>query len=183
LSRLALAVNSDRRRTAAESNEGIQVPQDHARRPTLFFVCLGNICRSPLAEAAFRKAALAAGLAAEADSAGTGEWHIGAAPDHRACAEAARHGVDIAGLRARQVTAEDFRRFDHVLALDHKNLADLRAIRPADATAELSLLLDHVDGMAGRSVADPYFGDAAGFADTWREVTLAARALVREFGG
>jgi protein-tyrosine phosphatase len=154
------------------------VLHDPIHRPALLFVCLGNICRSPLAEAAFREAARAAGLDAEADSAGTGDWHVGSPPDPRARAEALRHSVDIDGLRARQVTPDDFRRFDHVLALDHKNLANLRAIRPAEAKAELSLLLDHVEGMAGQSVADPYFGDDAGFSETWREVMLAARALV-----
>ena len=152
-------------------------------KPALLFVCLGNICRSPLAEAAFREAAAKAGLDAEVDSAGTGDWHVGGPPDRRAQAEALRHGVDIAGYRARQVSAEDFRRFDRILALDHQNLADLRAIAPVDAKAELSLLLDHVDGMAGRSVADPYFGEDEGFAETWREVSLAAQALVKELRG
>ncbi len=153
------------------------------RRPAVLFVCLGNICRSPLAEAAFREAATKAGLDAETDSAGTGDWHIGAAPDPRAQAEAKRHGVDISGYQARQVCADDFRRFTHIVALDHKNLANLRAIVPADGSAKLSLLLDHVDGMAGRPVADPYFGEDAGFAETWREVSLGAEALVRELGG
>jgi protein-tyrosine phosphatase len=153
------------------------------RPPALLFVCLGNICRSPLAEAAFRHEAARAGLAAMADSAGTGDWHVGAPPDPRAQAEVLRHGLDISAYRARQVCAEDFRRFTHVLALDRTNLADLAAVAPADGTAELSLLLDHVPGMTGRSVADPYFGDEAGFADTWREVSLAAAALVRKLGG
>ena len=149
-------------------------------KPALLFVCLGNICRSPLAEAAFREAAAKAGLDANVDSAGTGDWHLGNPPDRRAQAEALHHGIDISGYRARQVGPEDFRRFTHVLALDAENLANLQAIRPDDATAELSLLLDHVPGMAGRSVADPYFGEAAGFAETWREVSVAADALVRE---
>ena len=151
-------------------------------KPALLFVCLGNICRSPLAEAAFREAAAKAGLQAEADSAGTGDWHVGHPPDRRARAEALRHGIDISGLRARQVTPEDFRRFTHILALDRQNLADLRAIAPADGSARLSLLLDHVEGMAGRSVADTYFGEDEGFAETWREVSLAAQALVRALG-
>jgi protein-tyrosine phosphatase len=151
-------------------------------KPALLFVCLGNICRSPLAEAAFRQAAAKAGLDVEADSAGTGDWHVGAPPDRRARAEALRHGIDIAPYRARQVVPEDFRRFTHVLALDRQNLADLRANAPVDASAKLSLLLDHVAELKGRSVADPYFGEDAGFAETWREVSLAAEALVRELG-
>ena len=151
--------------------------------PSLLFVCLGNICRSPLAEAAFRAVAAQAGLAALADSAGTGDWHIDEPPDPRAQAEALRHGIDISGFRGRQVGADDFRRFDHVLALDHQNLADLRRIRPANGTARLSLLLDHVPGLAGQSVADPYWGDAADFAATWAQVATAAEALVAGFGG
>ncbi|HEX8058965.1 MAG TPA: low molecular weight protein-tyrosine-phosphatase [Novosphingobium sp.] len=152
-------------------------------KPALLFVCLGNICRSPLAEAAFREAADEAGLDVEVDSAGTGDWHIGNPPDRRAQAEALRHGIDISGYRARQVSPDDFRRFTHIYALDRNNLADLHAMAPADRTAKLSLLLDEVPGMAGRSVADPYFGEEAGFAETWREVDLAAEALVRELGG
>jgi protein-tyrosine phosphatase len=146
----------------------------------VLFVCLGNICRSPLAEAAFRAEAAKAGLDAEADSAGTGNWHVGSAPDRRAQAESRRHGIDISTYRARQVQREDFSRFTHILALDASNLGDLTAIAPPDATARLSLLLDHVAGLEGRSVADPYFGDDAGFAETWHEVCLAAQALVRE---
>lgn len=147
-------------------------------QPALLFVCLGNICRSPLAEAAFRASAARAGLSVLADSAGTGNWHAGHPPDPRAQAEAARHGIDIGSYRARQVTPADFRRFTHVLALDASNLANLEAIRPPDATASLSLLLDHVPAMAGQSVADPYWGGAPEFAQTWREVSLAADALV-----
>jgi len=147
-------------------------------RPALLFVCLGNICRSPLAEAAFRESAARAGLDAMADSAGTGDWHVGEPPDRRARDEALRHGIDIAGYRGRQVAPDDFRRFTHVLALDHQNLADLRRLRPADGTARLSLLLDHVPGMQGQSVADPYWSDAEGFAETWRQAAMAADALV-----
>ena len=146
--------------------------------PALLFVCLGNICRSPLAEAAFRAAAERAGLIARADSAGTGNWHVGQPPDLRAQAEAERHGIDIGNYQARQITPADFREFTHVLALDASNLADLRAIMPDDATATLSLLLDYVPGMAGASVADPYFGGPADFAVTWEQASQAADSLV-----
>ncbi|WP_298127222.1 low molecular weight protein-tyrosine-phosphatase, partial [Brevundimonas sp.] len=90
---------------------------------SFLFVCLGNICRSPLAEGALRAEAARAGVAVVVDSAGTGDWHAGEAPDRRAQGVARRHGVDVSGLRARQVRAEDFRRFDHVIALDPQNLA------------------------------------------------------------
>lgn len=150
------------------------------QKPSILFVCLGNICRSPLAEAALRKAAGQAGLSLHIDSAGTGDWHVGRPPDDRARAEALRHGIDIGDYRARQVTEDDFRRFTHILALDTKNLADLQAIAPADTAANVALLLDHVPGREGGSVADPYFGEAEGFAETWREVSAAADALVRK---
>ncbi|GLS01151.1 phosphotyrosine protein phosphatase [Brevundimonas denitrificans] len=146
---------------------------------SILFVCLGNICRSPLAEGALRTEAARLGLDLIIDSAGTGDWHAGEPPDERAIEVARRNGVDISGLRARQVRPADFRRFTHVVALDHDNLSNLRKLAPADATAELSLLLDHVEGREGQAVADPWFGDAAGFEITWAEVTSAARGLAR----
>jgi protein-tyrosine phosphatase len=146
---------------------------------SVLFVCLGNICRSPLAEAALRAEAEQAGLDVEVDSAGTGDWHLGYPPDPRAAAVALRNGIDISQLRARQVTAEDFRRFDHILALDEQNLANLRAMQPVGARAKLSMLLDHVPGREGRPVSDPYYGDETHFDETWRDVTEGARALVR----
>ncbi|MBY8821656.1 low molecular weight protein-tyrosine-phosphatase [Sphingomonas colocasiae] len=143
----------------------------------VLFVCLGNICRSPLAEAAFRLEAARIGLDAEADSAGTGDWHVGNPPDRRAQAAARRGGADISGLRARQVAPSDFDRFDHVIALDGQNLRDLERLRPDGARAALSLLLDHAPGRAGQAVADPYYGDDAGFDVTWADVMAGAQGL------
>jgi len=155
-------------------------------RPAVLFVCLGNICRSPLAEAAFRREAARAGLQTIADSAGTGNWHVGKPPDPRAIAEAGRHGIDISAYRARQAEPADFFRFTHIFALDDDNLQDLRSIAPAAARganrAVLSLLLDSVPGRKGCSVADTYFGDAEGFARTWQDVSLAASAIVGMLG-
>ncbi len=146
----------------------------------ILFVCLGNICRSPLAEAALKAEAERSGLDLDVESAGTGDWHLGYPPDPRAIAVAERNGIDISGRRARLVTAADFERFDHVIALDEKNLANLQAMRPEGAKAELSLLLDHVPGRAGQPVADPYYGDASHFDETWRDVTEGARALAEK---
>ena len=150
---------------------------------SVLFVCLGNICRSPLAEAAFRAEAERLGLEVEVDSAGTGDWHIGRPPDARAAAVAQKNGIDISGLRARQVTVADFRRFDHIVALDTKNLADLQAIQPSGGKAQLSLMLDHVAGRAGQPVPDPYYGEDELFELTWAYVAEGAKGLARTIAG
>jgi protein-tyrosine phosphatase len=150
--------------------------------PSVLFVCLGNICRSPLAEAALRAEAERVDLAIAVDSAGTGNWHAGDAPDRRAQATALRHGSDISGYTARQVTQDDFTRFTHIFALDAENLADLRALAPPGASAEVGLLLDLVPGREGDGVIDPYYGGADGFEATWRDVSEAARALLAKLG-
>jgi protein-tyrosine phosphatase len=151
-------------------------------KPSILFVCLGNICRSPLAEAAMKAEAarlgLGLGLDVEIESAGTGGWHVGDPPDPRAQATARRHGIDISGYRGRQVKAEDFRHFRHIVALDTDNLANLKRLQPKDGTARLSLMLDHA-GRPGQSVADPYYGDDAGFETTWREVSAGAAGLAK----
>ena len=146
--------------------------------PSILFVCLGNICRSPLAEAAMRDAAARAGGEVEVDSAGAGGWHAGNPPDPRSIAVAAARGIDISGYKARRVRGEDFRRFDHVLALDPQNLRDLIAMAPGDTSARLGLLMDFVAGRAGEGVRDPYYGDEADFEAVWADVSAAAAALV-----
>jgi protein-tyrosine phosphatase len=149
--------------------------------PAILFLCLGNICRSPLAEGAARAAFARAGIDARLDSAGTGDWHIGHAPDARAQAEARRRGVDISALRGRQLRRADFYDFDLILAADASNLRDARAIRPPDATAELRLMLDLLPERGGQGVTDPYYGEDDGFAATWDDVDAVAAALVTEF--
>jgi protein-tyrosine phosphatase len=148
------------------------------RPPSLLFVCLGYICRSPLAEAAFRAAAAREGLDAVADSAATGEWQIGNPSDPRSRAVALRHGIDISARRARRIRGADFTRFDHILALDADNLLDLHAMAPARSTARIALLMDHVPGCAGQAVPDPYYGSDGDFDLVWAQVTRAAEALV-----
>lgn len=152
------------------------MPDDTAT-PAILFVCLGNICRSPLAEAAFRVEAERVGLTLHIDSAGTGDWHVGSPPDPRAQATARRHGIDISRYRGRQVALEDFGRFTHIFALDSDNLRNLQAIAPGDHAAHVALLMDMVPGRAGAAVKDPYFGGDEGFEETWRDVSAAARAL------
>ncbi|WP_337190902.1 low molecular weight protein-tyrosine-phosphatase [Qipengyuania algicida] len=148
--------------------------------PAILFVCLGNICRSPLAEGAFRHEAQLAGLEVEIDSAGTGGWHQGEPPDQRARAAAKAGGVDISNLRARQVRLDDFDRFTHIFAMDEQNLADLKAMAPAGSKAEITLLLDLVSGREGASVSDPYYGGEEMFDYTWEDVSTASRALVEK---
>jgi protein-tyrosine phosphatase len=152
-------------------------------KPAVLFVCLGNICRSPLAEAAFRRAAAEIGLDVDVDSAGTGGWHAGEPPDRRAQAIARAHGIDISSYRGRRVSAADFARFTHIVALDRENLATLAHMRPHNAPAELSLMLDHVDGRAGEPISDPYYGGDDGFAVTWADVTAGAAALATKIAG
>lgn len=130
-----------------------------------------------------REAARAAGQPVRLDSAGTGNWHAGDPPDPRAQAMAARFGADISHLRARQVQAGDFDHFDHIVAMDRDNLADLRRIAPKGSRASLSLMLDHAPGREGRSVADPYFGDASGFEATWHDVSAGANGLLALIAG
>jgi protein-tyrosine phosphatase len=129
-----------------------------ARSVSVLMVCLGNICRSPTAEAVLRHQLQAEGLAdrVHIDSAGTGDWHVGAPPDARSQRHAARRGYDLSALRARQVREDDFNRFDFILAMDRNNLADLAAWAPAQHRAQVELF-------APAPVPDPYAGGPEGF--------------------
>lgn len=155
-----------------------EYPWIMSSRTSILFVCLGNICRSPLAEGAFRVAAQEAGLDLHIDSAGTGDWHVGSPPDPRAIAVARDNGCDISGLRARQLVAEDFHLFDHVFVMDRANLAAARMIAPKGARTQPVMLLDVVPGREGADLADPYYGGEEHFDYTWADVTAAADALV-----
>lgn len=147
----------------------------------VLFVCMGNICRSPSAEAVFRKHVRDAGLADRIviDSAGTGDWHVGKGPDGRACQAAARRGYDLSELRARQVTCDDFHRFDMIFAMDHDNLERLQALRPAEFRGELDLLLRRFN-LGEDSVPDPYYGGGEGFEHVLDLIEQASAALLGE---
>ncbi|WP_113425493.1 low molecular weight protein-tyrosine-phosphatase [Rhizobium cremeum] len=130
----------------------------------ILFVCLGNICRSPLAEGIFRHLAGQRGLASSypADSAGTGGWHIGQPPDHRSMKVALGHGIDISDLRARRVDPSDFKRSGLILAMDKNNLAHLRKMAPSGCQSDIALFGDY--GFAdGTEIPDPYYGGLADF--------------------
>ena len=140
----------------------------------VLLVCLGNICRSPTAEAVFRRLVEQEGLAdrIEIDSAGTGDWHVGSAPDARATEAAARRGIELTG-RARQVTLEDFEEYDQLLAMDAANVRDLRELAPPGTEHKVRLFAD-ID------VPDPYYGGERGFDEVLDIVEKASRRLLDE---
>ncbi|MBX7527173.1 low molecular weight protein-tyrosine-phosphatase [Qipengyuania vesicularis] len=144
----------------------------------VLFVCLGNICRSPLAEAAFRRAASEAGLDVHVDSAGTANYHVGEMPDPRSIDEAGRHGIDITGYRGRQLVVQDFHEFDYIFGMDRSNMTNISRIQPEDGKAQVRMLLDIVRGSEGRELSDPWYGGEDNFRATWEDVTMAAEALV-----
>jgi protein-tyrosine phosphatase len=146
----------------------------------VLFVCLGNICRSPTAEGVFRDLAKreAAQLPLEADSAGTADYHMGSPPDPRSQRAALRRGIDISGLRGRQVTVDDFAHFDLILAMDKANLRDLKAMKPAHARAKIKLFLEYAPQAGLLEVPDPYYGDASDFETVLDLATAASRGLL-----
>ncbi len=146
----------------------------------VLFVCLGNICRSPTADGVFRQRVQAAGLQQQigVDSAGTGDWHVGRAPDSRALAAAAKRGYDLSGLRARQVADKDFAEFHYVLAMDKSNLSHLRRLAPAHYAGHVGLFLDFAPHLGLREVPDPYYGGHQGFEQVLDLVEAACDGLL-----
>ncbi len=148
-------------------------------------VCLGNICRSPTAEAVLRQAVGEAGLDIKIDSAGTRNWHCGKPPDPRSQHHARLRGLDLSGLRARQVQPGDFESFDLILAMDRQNLHDLRQMASQLAVgrprAQLALYLEQAASQQGDDVADPYHGGAAGFEQVLDACEQGATQWVRQW--
>jgi protein-tyrosine phosphatase len=158
---------------------GLNKSKEH-RHFSVLFVCLGNICRSPTAEGVFRHlvAEAAPALEVEIDSAGTGDYHIGSAPDRRSQRTAMRRGIDLSGLRARQVAARDFEHFELILAMDRSNLQVLQALQPRQSHAQVELFLRYAGNQTDLEVPDPYFGGEDGFERVLDLVTLASRGLI-----
>ena len=148
----------------------------------VLFVCLGNICRSPTAHGVFESLVRERGLQEQiqVDSCGTGDWHIGHAPDRRASEEAARRGYDLSHLRARQVQQRDFRDFDYILAMDKQNLADLRGLCDGEHRGHLGLFLAFDPQSLVDEVPDPYYGGDEGFTRVLDMVEAASEGLLRE---
>lgn len=146
----------------------------------VLFVCLGNICRSPTADGIFRNLVVREKLDQKivVDSAGTGDWHIGKAPDARTVAAARQRGYDLSVLRARQVNVNDFAGFDYVLAMDKSNLMDLQRMKPSTYTGHLGLFLDFGSRGDYREVPDPYYGGKEGFELVLDLVEDAAQGLL-----
>lgn len=147
----------------------------------VLFVCMGNICRSPMAEGVFKRRVAEAGLSDDivSDSAGTHDYHVGEPPDARAQRTVERRGYDISGLRGRQVTRRNFSEFDCVLAMDEMNLRLLATLCPQEHAHKLKLFLEFHTDPAMREVPDPYYGGAQGFERVLDMVEEAAQGLLR----
>lgn len=141
---------------------------------SILFVCSGNICRSPTAEAVLKSLCLKAGIELRIESAGLGDWHIGSPPDDRAQHHARNRGYDLSAQRARQVRIQDFEEFDLVLAMDRGHLQALRSMAAVEHHAKIRLFVADAD------VPDPYFGGAAGFERVLDLVEAHCRSLLDE---
>lgn len=146
--------------------------------PKVLFVCLGNICRSPTAEAVFRARAKAAGLDVHIESAGTNGWHIGEPPDPRSIEAGQARGYSFQGQASRKVIRADFGEFDHVLAMDWSNIEALKEICPESYLSRIGLFLDYVPNAATREVPDPYYGGGDGFAHVLDLIEQASDGLI-----
>jgi protein-tyrosine phosphatase len=148
----------------------------------VLFVCMGNICRSPTAHGVFRHLVRASGLESliEIDSAGTHAYHVGEPPDRRARETARARGIDIGDLRARRAEADDFQRFDYVLAMDQDNYHSLARICPGGLESKLLLFLDFAPELRRREVPDPYYGGQQGFEQVFDMVEAAALGLLED---
>jgi protein-tyrosine phosphatase len=147
---------------------------------SVMFVCLGNICRSPMAEGAFRQHVEAAGLGAQFHimSSGTAGYHVGESPDPRSVQTAAAHGVDISMLQGRKLVRDDLERFDYVITMDRSNWNNAQKLVRRGSTAKVSMMLDEIGDAGTVEVPDPYYGGPQGFENVWSLVDRASAALL-----
>jgi protein-tyrosine phosphatase len=155
------------------------------KRFAVLMVCMGNICRSPTAEGVFRHLVRQAGLQERIaiDSAGTHDYHAGSPPDERSQHHARRRGYELADLRARQVSALDFERFDLILAMDHENLALLREDCPPQYLHKLRRLMEFAPAGLSDVVADPYYGGKQGFETVLDHIEAGCAGLLAHIRG
>lgn len=146
--------------------------------PSVLFVCLGNICRSPTAEAVFRKKAQDAGADVRIDSAGTIAAHAGEPPDRRSAAAGKRRGYDFSGQYSRKVKMSDFHEFDMIFAMDNSNLEDLLSICPPEHQHKVKLFLS-LSGVENPQVPDPYYGGDQGFEHVIDLIEDASDVLIK----
>ena len=151
----------------------------------ILFVCLGNICRSPMSEGTFRHLVEEQGLQhlVEIDSAGTGAWHVGEPPDHRATATALQRGIDISRQAARKVKQQDFEHYDYILAMDQENHINLTRVAPQEYRHKIHMFLKFATDQSETEVPDPYYGGAGGFEHVLDLVQAASRGLLAEIKG
>jgi protein-tyrosine phosphatase len=149
----------------------------------ILMVCLGNICRSPMAEGILRKKSLEVGKNWIIDSAGTSNYHIGEAPDSRATQKSAKYDVDISNLRGRQFSKSDFDKFDLILAMDESNYSDiLRMARNEFDQEKVKMILNFTHPGKNLAVPDPYYGGDAGFEEVYKLLNDACDKIIEDFG-
>lgn len=146
---------------------------------SILFVCLGNICRSPLAEGILRKKIAEKNIPVVVDSAGTINWHAGHRPDNRSVMVAQQFGIDISGLRGRHFNSKDFDQFDLILAMDKQNLNDILKLAPDEASKlKVKLCLDFAGLGTNKDVPDPYYGDFEDFDDLYQLLDKACEQII-----
>ena len=147
----------------------------------LLFVCLGNICRSPLAEGIMKHKIAEQGLDWEVDSAGTGGWHAGDLPDSRSIQVAKKHGVDLTYQRARKLRSIDYEAFDRIYVMDSMNYQDVKKLANEDEYDKIELIMNEVEPHRNINVPDPYYGEGDGFEHVFQMLDRACDAIIKKY--
>jgi protein-tyrosine phosphatase len=147
----------------------------------LLFVCLGNICRSPLAEGIMKHKIAELGLDWEVDSAGTGGWHAGDLPDSRSIQVAQKHGVDLTYQRARKLRSIDYEAFDRIYVMDSINYQDVKRLANEDEYHKIELIMNEVEPHRNINVPDPYYGEGDGFEHVFQMLDRACDAIIKKY--